>query len=74
MPEDTIQYRVGRLETKVDDIANNHLSHLKADLNEVKISQVEIKTDMTWVKKFVLGAMLSGLGAFIVGVFNLISK
>lgn len=71
--ENTIHYRIGRVESEVKDLKTNHLVSLQKDITALKIEVSGISEGMFWVKKIVIGALLSGVGAFIVGIMNLIS-
>ena len=64
MEEDTLTYRVSRLEKSVDEIKNNHLEHLQKDVTC-------LKTDMTWLKKFFWIVATASVGSLVAGLINL---
>lgn len=59
--------RLDKLEEKIDNLRENHLVHLAANLTEVQ-------TDVSWLKSFfwiIAGASIAGL---LTGLINLIIK
>ena len=75
MEETTLEYRVARLETDIDEIKNNHLAHLKNKSDKMEIDLTQVRTDVTWLKKafwLLLGTGVAGLGTGLVNIlFNL---
>jgi len=58
----------------IHDIRHNHLEHIERDLRQMTTNMVELKTDMSWLKRFfwvIAGASVSSLVAtllsFVIG-------
>jgi len=64
--------RFEAIETKIDAIRDNHLAHLKSDLDGVKNDLEGVKTDVGWLKRYHWTVTIpAGIGA-IAGLVNLI--
>lgn len=58
---------IKNLKDDIKDIKDNHLSHLRLDM-------AELKTDMSWLKKYhwiIAGAAIGGLAT---GIINILFK
>ncbi len=70
--EDTLHYRVGRLEDTVKEIRDNHLEHLRRDVNDLKNCQSGMKQDLVWLKKYFGIIATATIGSFIATIFGLL--
>ena len=57
--------RYDRLQKAVDLIRENHLAHVKSDLECLKLDTERIKSDMTWLKWISMTSVGSGIAAFV---------
>lgn len=65
--------RIERLEKIVSEIRDNHLGHLKQNINDLRIEIVGVKTDVKWLKKtywIVVTASVGGAIAAIIPLLN----
>ena len=57
--------RLDRVEKTVNEIKDNHLSHIQADLTKVT-------TDVDWLKRFFWVIATASVGGLITAVINLL--
>ena len=58
----------------VKEIKDNHLTHLKDEVNDVKVSMAKLKTDVVWIKKWLWTIAAASIGGLITGLINLLFK
>jgi len=58
----------------VKEIKDNHLDHLKGDVNDIKISLSKNSTDTDWLKRFFFIVAGASIGALVTGILTLIFK
>jgi len=51
----------------IETIKDNHLAHIEPDV-------AEMRADMAWVKKILIGTLMTAVGSFIAALFQLIGK
>ncbi|MFZ2152296.1 MAG: hypothetical protein WAV09_04270 [Minisyncoccia bacterium] len=53
-------------------IKENHLTHMQADANTMKIDISTVKTNVDWLMRYHWIVATASIGALVVGVINLI--
>ena len=56
----------------IENIRDNHLAHLKTDVDGLKGDMREVKTDLKWLKKFFFIVAGASIGSLVASVINLI--
>lgn len=75
------QFRIERLEEKVDKIMNNDLEHLKLEIGEVKsevgsvkIEQAKASANLSWLMKAFWVIATATVAGLVAQVFNILTK
>lgn len=55
-------------------IKENHLAHIQADSNAMKIDITTVKTNLDWLMRYHWIVATASIGALIIGVINLIKQ
>ena len=55
------------IKESLSHIETNHLAHIEPDI-------ATLKSDMDWVKKIVTASMVSGIGALMAALFQIIKR
>jgi hypothetical protein len=62
------------IKNDIKDIKENHLAHVQKDMNDIKLTQTVMKTDLAWLKKFFWLVATASVGSLIASILNLALK
>ena len=73
MKNNTTKYHIEVLNEEMGEVRNCQ-KDIKKDVGIIKEDMVGVKTDLEWIKKLTFIVVSSSIGAFIMGLFNLLNK
>ena len=67
-----MKQEIDNIKEDIKDIKENHLFHIEADINKIKVCIAGIKTNQDWLMRFFWLIATSSVGSLVIGILNLL--